>query len=567
MKGYIVKSLRYKIGAGLCSAALMASMAVMTLSHALAAENPSCKVSTIKQLEGIKIKALSVVHTPTRTVYEVNEQFDSKGILIAGVDGNNHMHILDSSLYILKGFNSATPGEKTITVELRTDNSISTSFPVDIVPIANGNYAISNLSQTSADGVVTVNKGAATINLDRVPKQDSTVTLRRGINANSLVSLTFTGNNDQVRNVIIERWALAQQSQDPTLTTVVFPKSLDTLTIGDSAFFQYSADGSGALKHLEFPYKVGKLTIGSSAFRQDVRLKASLEDVVFPKQVNMLSIGSMAFRQKFGVTSGLRDVILSVGGGTEVNIKELAFSASGSYMANSPLQAVVITGLNASENTTNITVGNRVFHRTNPKAQWFVQGLNEPTTVGKLIPSLGSDEELNALTVSPTAVLCFNPNDADTTSLIQHVPMPEALIPHDSSLSTVLSQEIPSRNGYEFAGWNTSADGSGMTYKPGQMFTTNPKTVTTVLYAQWRVKEVSPVPGKTSPVKKTSPKDSSTTPTKHDVMSSDVHKQMKKLAQTGISVSAIAVLVMALCTTVFVVQYSKRSSARKNLKQ
>lgn len=45
-----------------------------------------------------------------------------------------------------------------------------------------------------------------------------------------------------------------------------------------------------------------------------------------------------------------------------------------------------------------------------------------------------------------------------------------------------LSDLIPSKRGYKFKGWNTCADGSGVSYNPGELYTDNKNLV---LYAQW----------------------------------------------------------------------------------
>jgi uncharacterized protein (TIGR02145 family)/uncharacterized repeat protein (TIGR02543 family) len=49
-------------------------------------------------------------------------------------------------------------------------------------------------------------------------------------------------------------------------------------------------------------------------------------------------------------------------------------------------------------------------------------------------------------------------------------------------VALTLSTGVPTRTGYAFAGWNTSADGTGMSYASGASYTDN---VGTTLYAQW----------------------------------------------------------------------------------
>jgi uncharacterized protein (TIGR02145 family)/uncharacterized repeat protein (TIGR02543 family) len=62
---------------------------------------------------------------------------------------------------------------------------------------------------------------------------------------------------------------------------------------------------------------------------------------------------------------------------------------------------------------------------------------------------------------------------------------------HDVAL--ILSSAVPARTGYTFAGWNTSANGSGMSYASGASYTAN---ASTTLYAQWSV-DVSNCEGQT----------------------------------------------------------------------
>ncbi|MCD8090453.1 MAG: InlB B-repeat-containing protein, partial [Clostridiales bacterium] len=49
-------------------------------------------------------------------------------------------------------------------------------------------------------------------------------------------------------------------------------------------------------------------------------------------------------------------------------------------------------------------------------------------------------------------------------------------------IDLTLSSEKPVRKGFEFVGWNTSADGSGAAYEPGDIISTNSSFT---LYAQW----------------------------------------------------------------------------------
>ncbi len=63
-----------------------------------------------------------------------------------------------------------------------------------------------------------------------------------------------------------------------------------------------------------------------------------------------------------------------------------------------------------------------------------------------------------------------------------------------ANLTTTLSSNSFTRAGYEFAGWNTAADGSGTTYSDGETVTFDPSGETT-LYAQWKMKTAEMITG------------------------------------------------------------------------
>ena len=64
----------------------------------------------VKALESIKIAA-----EPTKKNYFVGDQFDAAGLAVKAVY-NTGEEDLAATAYVLSGFDSATPGEKTITV-------------------------------------------------------------------------------------------------------------------------------------------------------------------------------------------------------------------------------------------------------------------------------------------------------------------------------------------------------------------------------------------------------------------------------------------------------------------
>lgn len=52
----------------------------------------------------------------------------------------------------------------------------------------------------------------------------------------------------------------------------------------------------------------------------------------------------------------------------------------------------------------------------------------------------------------------------------------------------VIAENSFVKDGYTFAGWNTAIDGSGTSFKPGDVMPEG-KTENTVLYAQWKISE------------------------------------------------------------------------------
>ncbi|MCL2154227.1 MAG: InlB B-repeat-containing protein [Leptospirales bacterium] len=77
----------------------------------------------------------------------------------------------------------------------------------------------------------------------------------------------------------------------------------------------------------------------------------------------------------------------------------------------------------------------------------------------------------------------YDRNNADSGS----APVDPAYYPKDASV-TVAGPGSLSREGYNFAGWNTQIDGSGTTYAPGEIFTMGESNI--ILYVQWTAKPV-----------------------------------------------------------------------------
>lgn len=60
---------------------------------------------------------------------------------------------------------------------------------------------------------------------------------------------------------------------------------------------------------------------------------------------------------------------------------------------------------------------------------------------------------------------------------------------YDKDSTATVSSKVPTRNGYTFKGWNTQADGKGISYEGNDTFTISEDTM---IYAQWEAKGTTP---------------------------------------------------------------------------
>lgn len=96
---------------------------------------------------------------------------------------------------------------------------------------------------------------------------------------------------------------------------------------------------------------------------------------------------------------------------------------------------------------------------------------------GKPFSELYQDTTLYAQWSQNQNYLSFNPN---TTDDVKDLPANISYIPGDT---INIPSQIPSREGYDFIGWNTSPDGTGTLYNPGDSLIAPENNLT--LYAQW----------------------------------------------------------------------------------
>lgn len=120
--------------------------------------------------------------------------------------------------------------------------------------------------------------------------------------------------------------------------------------------------------------------------------------------------------------------------------------------------------------------------------------------------------------------------------------------PMVSGVSANLTHMAFTRAGYDFAGWNTAADGSGISYSDEQSVTDLGYPIVT-LYAQWAAKTPVKSPVLTS-VDSTDPKST----TDSDQIAANVESGDKKLPQTGDSMPMAAMEVLAVGASMLIAE-------------
>lgn len=114
---------------------------------------------------------------------------------------------------------------------------------------------------------------------------------------------------------------------------------------------------------------------------------------------------------------------------------------------------------------------------------WY--GILVPKSAGfpKLKVSTGYTKDANYgwLSLDPRSKIVFNGNGSTSGSMATQLVKPNTTV--------VLKKNVYAKTGYQFAGWNTKADGTGTTYSDGQSIKNLFKTcgVGITLYAQWKL--------------------------------------------------------------------------------
>ena len=96
---------------------------------------------------------------------------------------------------------------------------------------------------------------------------------------------------------------------------------------------------------------------------------------------------------------------------------------------------------------------------------------------GDMFVGFEQDSVLYAQWVQNTVDLVY---DANTTDVVENLPPTESYIPGEFA---TISEQIPTRNGYTFTGWNSQSDGTGTAYSPGESVLSPDNRL--ILYAQW----------------------------------------------------------------------------------
>ena len=96
---------------------------------------------------------------------------------------------------------------------------------------------------------------------------------------------------------------------------------------------------------------------------------------------------------------------------------------------------------------------------------------------GDILVGLNQDSTLYAQWTQNQNNLIF---DSNTTDDVDNLPKDISYIPGET---VTVPNQLPTREDYNFVGWNTRPDGTGTSYQPGDSFTAPESNLT--LYAQW----------------------------------------------------------------------------------
>ena len=95
----------------------------------------------------------------------------------------------------------------------------------------------------------------------------------------------------------------------------------------------------------------------------------------------------------------------------------------------------------------------------------------------EIIVGLNQDSILYAQWAQNTVDLVYESNTAD---VVENLPQSQSFVP---GTITTISEQVPTRNGYTFNGWNSESNGTGVPYNSGQSVLIPDNGL--IIYAQW----------------------------------------------------------------------------------
>lgn len=199
-------------------------------------------------------------------------------------------------------------------VETPPENPLQTS-ETQPMTLAAAEYLVGGLNTACSvggdpSGIVSVVSTSGlldvTFDLSRVPDTENAVRIYSDIARdckNTVGSVTFLGSSN-ITEMTVERYAFQQNLNGNNLVSVIFPDGIESLDVGDQAFYQYSRNFDNTLEEIRFPDTLKSLRIGSGAFSQGgewgARGNNALTRVDFPEGLETLHIEKHAFYQISG---------------------------------------------------------------------------------------------------------------------------------------------------------------------------------------------------------------------------------------------------------------------------
>lgn len=350
----------------------------------------------------------------------------------------------------------------------------------------NGGAGVEN-----AQGTVTVSGGTISSNrASGILNRGGTVTMSGG----SILSNSTTGNGGGIQN-------------GGTLTI-----SGGTISGNTASFY-----GDGIYQNgMFYLHGAGKVATNNDVYLPSESKVITVDSRLTSSSGTLAKITPNAYRNGRMVV----DVDYSTLGSSEYaysnGSQKFALTPNGNYLlrpgdnvdaaANVAKNSIFISTpytISYNKNTTD-TVGNLPSSQTKYWHEGLSLASQIPTRSGYGFQNWNTSSSGGGVTYHPSALFTSN---ADTVLYAQWKKDADPVVTYDirydanggsgapgaqvkvHGVSLTLSTQKPSWEGYTFVNWNTRADGRGVTYRPGALFTSNADTM---LYAQW---EKDPEPG------------------------------------------------------------------------